>query len=53
MIKSKLHWRIPLQAMGYVRIPAPNSVKGDNDPKQFCFSRSYQPKNRLDKSYYH
>jgi len=31
-IKSKLRWRTPLQATGYVRATAPNSVKGNNNP---------------------
>jgi len=29
--KSKLRWRTPLQATGYVRATAPNSVKGNNN----------------------
>jgi hypothetical protein len=40
MKKSKLRWRTPLQATGYVRATAPNSVKGDNIPKQFSLSIS-------------
>jgi hypothetical protein len=39
-IKSKLRWRTPLQATGYVRATAQNSVKGNNNPKQFSVSRS-------------
>jgi len=31
-MKSKLRWRTPLQATGYVRATAPNSVKGNNNP---------------------
>jgi hypothetical protein len=38
--KSKLRWRTPLQATGYICATAPNSVKGDNNPKQFSLSRS-------------
>jgi hypothetical protein len=40
MCKSKLRWRTPLQATGYVRATAQNSVKGNNNPKQFSVSRS-------------
>jgi hypothetical protein len=38
--ESKLRWRTPLQATGYVRATAPKSVKGNNNPKQFSLSRS-------------
>jgi hypothetical protein len=48
-----LRWRTPLQATGYVRVTARNSVKGNNNPKQFSLSGSSQPKNGIDKSYYH
>jgi hypothetical protein len=51
--KSNLRWRTPLQAMGYVRATARNSVKGDNNPKQFSLSRSLQPKNGTEKLYNH
>jgi hypothetical protein len=37
--KSKLRWRTPLQATGYVRATAPNSVKVDNNPKKLSLSR--------------
>jgi hypothetical protein len=39
-LQSKLRWRTPLQATGYVRATAQNSVKGNNNPKQFSVSRS-------------
>jgi len=32
MLQSKLRWRTPLQATGYARATAPNSVKGNNNP---------------------
>jgi len=38
--KIKLRWRTPLQATGYVRAPAPNSVKVDNNSKKLSLSRS-------------
>jgi hypothetical protein len=43
-----LRWRTQLQPTGYVRATAPNSVKGNNNPKQLSLSRSYQPKNGID-----
>ncbi|PAV14508.1 hypothetical protein ASJ81_02805 [Methanosarcina spelaei] len=38
--ESKLRWRTPLQATGYVRATAQNSVKGSNNPKLFGLIRS-------------
>jgi len=40
ILKSKLRWRTPPQATGYVRATAPNSVKENNNPKHFSLSRS-------------
>jgi hypothetical protein len=38
--KSKLRWRTPLQATGYVRATAQNFVKAESNPKQFRLSRN-------------
>jgi hypothetical protein len=38
--ESKLRWRTPLQATGYVRATAPNSVKGNNNPNTIYSSKS-------------
>jgi len=32
--KSKLHWRISLQAIEYLSASVPNFIKGDNNLKQ-------------------
>jgi len=48
-----LRWLTPLQAMGYVRATAPNSVKGNNNPEEFSLSRVNNRKNGSEKLYYH
>src|SRR5450759_1707079 len=49
--ESKLRWRTPLQATGYVRATAPNSVTGDNKPNVIWFQQKLTHKNWNDKSY--